>query len=64
VLAASRPADDLRSSVRASLQVGLRVPYLIRSPRHAATSYGKRTRHFAEALDLCSPGEQNPSTPP
>ena len=37
---------------RTNFEIGLRVPYMIRSPRHAKSSYGKATRGFAESLDF------------
>lgn len=37
---------------RTNFEIGLRVPYMIRSPRHAADSAGKSTKAFAESLDF------------
>ena len=37
---------------RTNWEVGLRVPYIVRSPRHAATSYGRKTAHLAESVDF------------
>ena len=37
---------------RTNFEVGLRVPYMIRSPRHAASSYGRATSQLAESLDF------------
>ena len=36
---------------RTNWEVGVRIPYMIRSPRHPET-YGRQSAHFAEALDL------------
>jgi iduronate 2-sulfatase len=37
---------------RTNWEVGLRVPLMIRSPRHASSSYGRHTKSLVEALDL------------
>ena len=37
---------------RTNFEVGVRVPLMIRSPAHSASSYGKRTPHFFESVDF------------
>ena len=37
---------------RTNFELGVRIPFMIRDPATAKTSFGRKTDHFAEALDL------------